>query len=213
MVGRARVTIRFSVGRIFAAPLCHVLVVVLLFVMSPLSALAQDQKGCEGVRYAKHSPAEYSLERLKERVAKDPSDVDALIHLGIHLEEQSQFTQAFALYERAIQIGPTCYLGYYFAGLVGDRISRDTASEAQSNISKAVSLNPSLRDDANVQGFMKRHPRAIGGTPPIDKEPPSEARHILAAASPFSIGLAVGILLAAIFFCLARFVRAAPKGS
>ena len=190
----------------------HLLAVVLLLMIWVPSASTQDEKGCQGVGYTKHPRSEYAPENLKRLLARDPKDVDALVDMGLHLEEQDQFTQAYGLYERAIEARPSCYLGYYFAGLVGDRISRNAASDAEANIRKALSLNPSLQDDGNVQGFMKRHPQPVGAAA-IEREPPSETSEILATANRFSVGLGVGVLLATLVFYLARSRQTAPRGT
>src|SRR5882672_2937811 len=132
------------------------------------AAFPQDGKGCEGVQYSKKPFAQYSPEKLQQRIRQDPSDVDALINLGIRLEEQDQTAEAKALYERAIKAKPDCYLGYYFAGLAAETISTDSASEANTKIRKAISLDPRLENDPNVKGFMKRHPRPMASAVPAD---------------------------------------------
>ncbi len=201
------------VKSIFAVRHWHLVAVVLLLMVWAPPAFTQDEKGCEGVGYTKHPRSEYSPKKLKGLLERDPKDVDALVDLGLHLEERDQFTQAYALYERAIQARPSCYLGYYFAGLVGDRISRNAASDAEAKIGQALSLNPNLRDDGNVQSFMKRHARPVGAVAVQEKVSPSDAREILATANRFSVGLGVGVLLATLVFYLARSRRAASQST
>jgi tetratricopeptide (TPR) repeat protein len=167
------------------------------------SVFAQNEKGCEGVRFAKHRPSQYSPANLQQRLQRNPNDVDALINLGLRLEEHGKVAQAFGLYEKAIQARPSCYLGYYFAGLAGERVSEQMISDAEGNIRKAITLNPELRTDPNVEPFMKRHSRSMGGYIPI-KEETSETTQILATANRFYIGLAVGLLLATGVLYLAR---------
>jgi Tfp pilus assembly protein PilF len=157
---------------------------------------AQEKKGCEGVGFAKRGSAQYSPKNLQERLKRNPSDVDALIHSGIRLEEQGELTQADALYERAINARPDCYLGYLFSGLVRERIGEEAFSGAESSIRKALSLNPDLRKDGNVQGFMKRHDKLLGDVSVSDKERPSHPTDYLSSANNFVIGLGVGLLLA-----------------
>jgi tetratricopeptide (TPR) repeat protein len=182
-------------------------VVLLLFAIAAPYVVGQEEKGCDGVRYAKRPHSDYSSENLKRRLERNPGDVDALIHTGLRLEEQDEFDQAYALYKRAIQARPDCSLGYLFAGLVGERISEKMIAEAEANVRQAISLNPKLRHDGNVQGFMKQHSRTMGGYVPLEKQQPSEAVRVLATASRFYIGLGVGVLLAACAFYLARFRR------
>jgi tetratricopeptide (TPR) repeat protein len=175
-----------------------------LFAFWPPSILAQDQKGCEGVGYAKQPFAQYSPENLRKRLQVEPTDVDTLVNLGIRLEEQDRILEADALYERAIQAKPDCYLGYYFAGLVSERISEQSSTNAEARIHKALSLNPSLQNDGNVEGFMKRHPQLMGGPPTKEKVAPSLMSDLLATANGFLVGVGVGLLLAASFVYLAH---------
>ena len=49
------------------------------------SVFAQDEKGCEGVGFAKPPFSHYSPENLQKRLGRNPEDVNALIHLGTHL--------------------------------------------------------------------------------------------------------------------------------
>lgn len=210
MVGRIAMIITLTKHR-FVIERWGILLFVLMTIMCVPRAGAQDEKGCEGVGYAKHTQSEYSLESLKKRLEKDPKDVDALIHTGLHVEEKEGFAQAEALYERAIQAKPDCYLGYYFAGLVEDRISRKATSDAELNISKAVNLNPSLHDDGNVQGFIKRHAQPTGSVSSMEKRMPTESSQIVSTANRFSIGLGLGILLAVIAFYIGRSRSTAPK--
>jgi tetratricopeptide (TPR) repeat protein len=190
-----------------------VLVATLLFLTWTPAAFPQDVKGCEGVKYSKRPFAEYSPEKLQQRIRQDPSDVDALINLGIRLEEQDQTAEAKALYERAIKAKPDCYLGYYFAGLAAETISTDSASEADTKIRKAISLDPRLENDPNVKGFMKRHSRPMASAVPTDTEPPPLNRQILAGSNRFYVGMGVGIILAAIIFYFVRLRRTSLKGT
>jgi tetratricopeptide (TPR) repeat protein len=192
------------VKSIFAVQLWHILAAVWLFATWMPSAFAQDEKGCEGVGYAKQPFAQYSPENLQKRLQRDPADVDALTSLGIHLQEQDQLNQAEALYERAVQAKPDCYLGYYFAGLVEERISTHAASDAEAKMYKALSLNPSLRNDPNVEGFFRRHPRSVIGASSKETESPSVTNNLLGSANRFLIGVGVGLLLSAPFVYLAR---------
>jgi len=175
-----------------------------LFAMWVPCAYSQDQEGCEGVGFTKQLFTKYSPENLQKRLEQDPKDVDALINLGIHLEEQDQIVQADGLYERAIQAKPDCYLGYLFGGLVKDRIGRKAFSDAEAGIRKALSLNPSLRNDGNVQGFMKRHPQLVGVQLAGEKESSSSTSELLPSANRFLVGMAAGLLLAAPFLYFAR---------
>ncbi len=201
------------VKSIFAARHWHVLVAILLFATCTPTVFAQDEKGCQAVEYAKRPYSQYSTDALQKRLERNSADVDALVNLGIRLEEQGQLAQAEALYEKAIQTKPDCSLGYLFAGLVRDRISRKASSEAEANIRKALSLNPSLQNDGNVQGFMKSHLHLMGSVHPVETETRSDARQMLATANRFSIGVAVGILLTTVVLCLVRFRRTAPTGT
>ena len=161
--------------------------------------------------FAKQSSSQYSPENLRKRLDRDPADVDALINLGIHLEEKGQITEADALYERAIQAKPDCYLGYLFAGLVRDRISQEASSDAEAKIRKAISLDPTLRSDPNVQGFLKLHPLTFGGPPAREIQSPSATDHLLDSANHFFIGVGVGLLLAMPFPYLARRKQSASR--
>jgi len=187
----------------------RILVVTWLFATWVSSLSAKDEKWCEGVGYAQRPSAQYSHENLRKRLKLNPGDVDALINLGIHLEEQGQSAQAYALYERAIQAKPDCYLGYYFAGLVEDRISRNAASEAEAKIYKALSLDASVQTDPNIQGFMRAHPRRVGGLSSTENESPSVTNQILSSSDRFLAGVGVGLLLATPFLYLARRKRSA----
>jgi tetratricopeptide (TPR) repeat protein len=138
------------------------------------------------------------------RLERNPKDVDALINLGTHLEEQDQVNQAEALYERAIKARPDCNLGYYFSGLAEERISDNAATDAEVKIRKAISLDQSLQNDPNMQGFLKRHSAPMGGMPSKGTESPSGSKEFLASVNRFSLGVGVGLLLAAAFFYLSR---------
>jgi tetratricopeptide (TPR) repeat protein len=202
----------FSIKTIFAVQRWRICAIALLLATCVPSAFAEDEKGCQGVGYAKQPFAQYSPEKLHARLERDPKDVDALINVGIRLEEQNQISHADALYERAIQAKPDCYLGYLFAGLVRDRISQKAAADAEANIRKALSLNPSLHDDGNVRGFMKRHPQPQGAVG-TQKETPSEIKEILTIANRFSVGLGVGMLVATLIFYVVGSRQARPRGT
>jgi tetratricopeptide (TPR) repeat protein len=213
-VGRGRENAMLAITKhIFAIRCWGVLLLALaLFICVP-GARAQDEKGCEGIGYAKHPQSEYSTEKLKARLEKDSRDVDALIHTGLHLEEKEEFEQAHSLYESAIHSKPNCYLGYYFAGLVEDRISRRAAANAEANIGKALSLNPSLHEDGNVQSFMQRHARPTSGTSSSGPTIPIDTSHIMTGGNPFCIGLGIGLLLAVLVLYIAKSRRTALKGT
>lgn len=168
------------------------------------SVFAQAKNGCQDVGYARGPSSQYSVENLQRRLQRDPADVDALIHLGSHLEEQGQIAQAYALYERAIKAKPDCYLGYYFSGLAEERVSENASSDAEVKIRKAISLDVSLQNDPNMQGFLKRHARSIADRPATQAEPPSTVSDLFAFSNRFLIGVGVGLLLATPFFYFAR---------
>jgi len=204
MVGSLAMEPSFFVRNICSARFWRFLAVALLFVARMPSAYAQVQDPCREVGFAKRPISEYSPESLKNRVERDPMDVDALIHLGLHVEEQDQDSRAYALYERAIQARSDCSLGYLFAGLVEERISGHAASDAEVKMHKALSLDPSLRNDPNVEGFFRRHPRLVLGASSKETESPSVTNNLLGSANRFLIGVGVGLLLSAPFVYLAR---------
>jgi tetratricopeptide (TPR) repeat protein len=131
---------------------------LLLLVLPVQRASGKESGGCEGVAFSKRDPKQYTPTALQERIARDPADVDALIHLGLRMEELGQAEGADDLYLRAIQARPQCYLGYYFAGLVEERIGNHLGRESVRKINKAVGLDPDLRNDPNVKAFLARHP-------------------------------------------------------
>lgn len=182
----------------------RIVAAVCLIAASMPPVFAQDDKGCEGVGFAKHSPTQYSLANLRKRLERNPADVDALINLGIDLEEQDQINQAYALYQRAIQAKPDCSLGYLFAGLVEERIGGTASSDAEVKIRKALSLDPSLRRDGNVESFLKRHAPIVTRPPSDETRPASSAEDLLAFSNHFLIGVGIGILLAMPFLYVAR---------
>jgi len=163
--------------------------------------VAQSPDSCEGVNYAKRPSEQYSAESLRNRLKKDSKDVDALINLGSYLEEQGQLFEAYALYQRAIKAKPTCYLGYYFAGLVEDRISTHTYQAALVDIHRAASLDPSLAKDPNVEALIRSHTKLI---PEPHTEPAPSISGFLFSGNRFLIGVGVGILLSAPFIYLLR---------
>ena len=165
---------------------------------------AQDENGCQGVGFSKQSFKQYSPERLRERISRNPTDVDALIIFGIHLEEQDQINQAEVLYERAIKAKPNCALGYYFSGLAEERISDNAATDAEVKIRKAISLDQSLRNDPNMQGFLKRRFALMGGAPSKRTESLSDSKESLASVNRFTLGVGAGLLLSAACFYLSR---------
>jgi len=167
------------------------------------AVFAQDEKGCEGVGFAGPPFTQYSPKNLRKQLERNPKDVNALIHLALYLEEQDQLRQAEGLYERAIQAKPNCYLGYLFAGLLRDRISRRASSDAEANIRKALSLKASLWNDGNLHSFKMRHPELMGKAPPSQKELPSIPEELLSGSDRFTIGLGVGLILATPFVYLA----------
>ncbi len=182
----------------------RVLAAACFLVVRVPSLFAQAENGCQGVGYSKQAFTQHSPEKLRQRLAQNPTDVDALVNLGIHLEEQDQSSEAEALYERAIKARPDCYLGYYFSGLAQERISKQAATDAEAKILKAMSLDPSLRNDPNVQGFFKAHPRSVGGGPPSETRSPLVANGLLTSSSRFLVGVGFGLLLASPIVYLAR---------
>jgi tetratricopeptide (TPR) repeat protein len=136
-------------------------------------------------------------------------DVDALVNLGIYLEEHGQAREAVDLYNRAIQARPGCELGYYFAALAEEGLSEQTASDAQAKMHRAISLDADLRTDPNVEAFFKRHPQPV---PRVAFQPTALAvtpKDILASANHFVVGIGVGLLLAAPLVYAARRKREA----
>jgi tetratricopeptide (TPR) repeat protein len=168
------------------------------------AVFAENEKGCEGVGFAGPPFTQYSAKDLRKQLERDPKDVNALIHLALYLEEQDQLRQAEDLYERAIQAKPNCYLGYLFAGLLSHRISERISSDAEANIRKALSLKPSLWNDPNVHNFRMSHPDLMGRPLPSQKELPSIREELLSGSEKFTIGLGVGLILAAPFVYFAR---------
>jgi tetratricopeptide (TPR) repeat protein len=181
-----------------------VLGMVWLIALSVPALFAQDEKGCEGVGFAEPPFSQYSRKNLRKELQRHPKNVNALLHLAAYLEEDGQLRQAEDLYERAIQAKPNCYLSYLFAGLLRDRISERTSSEAQANIRKALSLKPSLWDDPNVRSFRRDHPDLMGKPVPSPKELPSIPEEFLSGSEKFTLGIAVGLILATPFVYLAR---------
>jgi len=171
----------------------HLLFSACVFLLS-VRLYAQSDDGCAGVNFAKAPSDQYSPENLQKRLARDPKDVDALINLGIHLEEMEQITEASALYKRAIDAKPECYLGYQFAGLVADRISRKTSLEADIDIHKALNLNPDIAKDGNVEAFLNRHAHLVA-TPVKSAESVPKEDGFALGGSCFVIGIGVGLLL------------------
>jgi hypothetical protein len=127
--------------------------------------------------------------------------VDAFVHPGIHLEEQSQNSAAYALFERAIQARPKCALGYLFAGLGEESIVEQSACDAESKMHNALSLDPSVGKDP---GFFKRHLRSVTGSSSAEAGPPAVTTDLYATANRFRVGVGVGLLIAAPFVYLAR---------
>lgn len=179
----------------------------LLFTLAAPVACAQGAKGCEGVGFASHPGSDYTVEKLQKRVEEDRKDVDALVHLGLHLEEGGRSAEALALYNQAMLAKPDCYLGHYFAGMAMDRASGKMTADAESEINKSVNLDPSLRDDPNVQSFWKRHAQSFGRIPPAEEHPSTGLAWVLARADRFLVGLAVGVILTVLAFYVAGHKR------
>jgi len=190
-------------GRLFALEPWCTLTVVVLFASCIPAASAQEEKGCRGVNFATHPSEQYSPESLQRRLKQNPRDVDALIHRGIRLAEQEKFAQAYAEYEKAIQAKPDCSLGYLFGGMVQEIISGEADSDAQEKIGKAITLDPSLQSDPNVEGFLRRHAPPTRAAPAESTASPSFVEDLLASANHFLIGIGVGMLLAVPFVFIA----------
>ena len=167
---------------------------------------SENGQGCKDVEFVKQPLSRYSPESLRTRLQRNPADVDALLNLGVHLEEQEQISEAEALYEKAIETKPDCYLGYLFAGLVCERIGEKKAGEANADIHKALTLEPNLSNDGNVQGFLKRHmhPPLLNYVSPIEEDMHPDARRILGAGNRFLIGLGTGVLITSLIFYVTR---------
>jgi len=180
------------------------LILFLLAVFAP-SLSAFEEKGCEDVGFAQRAPSQYSQNALKQRLERDPADVDALIHLGIYEQEHGHSSTAAALFDRAISAKPNCSLGYYFAGLIHDGLSNVERSRSEADIRKALTLNPGLRSDGNIQGYMSSHPHlwAVRPVAPVIEEPWRLSR-ILATANHFLIGLGLGLFMATLIYYIAR---------
>lgn len=168
------------------------------------SAFAQDQDSCRDVAFAKKIPSEYSAQNLKKRLAQDPSDVDALIHTGLRLEEQGKDTEAYSQYQKAIQARPNCSLGYLFAALVEEKISGETDSDAEAKMRKAVGLQPTLQSDPNVVGFLQRHRKLAPSTAAGNERSESAMDNLLGTANHFWIGVGVGVVLVTPFLYFVR---------
>jgi len=161
------------------------------------SVFGQDAHGCAGVGFAKRQFKGYGPDILRNRLKDNPSDVDALVHLGLYLEEHGQIRQAVDLYNQAIQAKPNCELGYYFAGLAEDRFSEQIASDALAKMHRALSLDPDLQTDPNVEAFFKWHLQPGVGAASRPTELPSTPNELLASSNHFIMGLGVGLLLSA----------------
>jgi len=168
-------------------------------------------QGCEDVAYAKARPSEYTPEALRQRLQRNPEDVDALVNLGTRLEEQGQPDEAYVLYQKAIRSKPDCYLGYYFTAFVEETISGRRGSDAIAKIRKAVALDPSLGSDPNVEAFVRRHSELSGVAYREKIEPSPKAGDLFTSANRFLVGVGVGILLVLPFLYVARRRRVHPS--
>jgi hypothetical protein len=167
-----------------------------------LPVFGQSGDGCAGVNFAKAPSDQYSPDNLQKRLAREPKDVDALINLGIHLEEVNQITEAYALYKKAIDAKPDCYLGYQFAGLVADRISRRMSLEADTDIHRALTLNQGIAKDGNVEAFLNRHAPSV--SPPAKNAESVPKNDSVLGGERFVIGIGVGLLLSTPLIYLLR---------
>lgn len=183
--------------------LCFITGVWLLVGVLVPSVCAQTENGCDGVEFVGRPGEQYSLDDLRKRMKRDPADVEALIKLGLYLEEQDQFAQALALYERVIEAKPDCYLGYQFAGLVIEKNSWKAFLDREKKLLKALELDPTLKKDPNLRGFLKRRSE-LANPPPKAAEPPPEPKYVLTARDRFLIGIVVGLLLTTPFLFLIR---------
>jgi hypothetical protein len=63
--------------------------------------------------------------------------------------------EALTQYKKAIKARPDRYEGYYFAGLVEERMGERAKSNAEADIRQALSLKPGSKD-LNISTFLKR---------------------------------------------------------
>jgi len=183
--------------------LMHSLIVGLTFALALPLVWARTSGACGSVSPATSSSRQNSPEQLRRRIKADPKDVEALTSLGVYLEEQGQLYEAYGLYKQATESKPACYLGYYFLGLVEDRISGRAKTDAETDIRKALNLNSDLSKDGNVEAFFTRR-AALNVQSHKIEEPAPNGKSLLAAGNHFFIGVGVGVLLAIPFIYFLR---------
>jgi tetratricopeptide (TPR) repeat protein len=133
------------------------------------------------------------------KLKQNPNDFDALTEVGVRLEEEDKLGEALAQYKKAIKGQPARYEGYYFAGLLEERMGERAKSNAEADIRQALSLKPDLSKDPNISAFLKRH----GPTPSQSQQ--TQPTFLFGNSSRFFIGIGVGLVLAsAIIFAFRR---------
>jgi tetratricopeptide (TPR) repeat protein len=160
---------------------------------------ASDEKGCEGLGLNSRPASQYTPGALRKRIQQNPADVDALINLGTLEQERGNAPAAAALFDKAIQAGPGCSEGYYFAGLIHEQLGEKEQGISEADIRKALTLNPDLRTDGNIESYLARHQELWGKRPIAPTvEDPWRPTVILARANHFFIGFGVGLFLATV---------------
>jgi hypothetical protein len=89
-------------------------------------------------------------------------------------------------------VRPDRYEGYYFAGLLEERMGEQAKSNAEADIRQALSLNPGLSKNPNISAFLKRH--ATSPSQPQQAQP----TFALGNSSRFFIGIGVGMIPATV---------------
>jgi len=183
---------------------------LLSFLVAALSlpVWAAGEKGCEGLGLNSRPPSQYTRDALEKRLERNPMDVDALINLGSLEEESENIPAAAALFDKAIRASPNCSEGYVFAGLIHERLSGQEESISEADIRKAVTLNPDLRTDGNIQSYVGSHPDLWGRRPVAQTiEEPWRPTVILARSNHLLIGFGAGLFSGTLILALVARAR------
>ncbi len=84
--------------------------------------------------------SESVFNEVKQKLQKNPDDVDALYHLADLYERNAQYTEAIEAYKKVVKIKPSMGYAYFKLGTAYDRLDRP--AEAVNAFKKAIKYMP-----------------------------------------------------------------------
>jgi tetratricopeptide (TPR) repeat protein len=116
-------------------------ILMLAFLLSPVACKKEEPRS-ERIPAQAYNPytTDSVFDEVKQKLQKDPDDVDALFHLAELYERNGQYVEATETYKHLIKVKPKAGYAYFKMGTAYDRINQP--AEAIEAFKRAVQYMP-----------------------------------------------------------------------